>query len=96
MNAAASIPLCSTTPTDRTNYDYLASVHGDFKDRFFYTLGGSLEHYALFGVQTSPRAGISYYALRPRKGIFSGTRILFNFGDGVREPTLAQQSRLAL
>jgi iron complex outermembrane receptor protein/vitamin B12 transporter len=28
-----------------TNYDYLASVHGDFKNRFFYTLGGSLEHY---------------------------------------------------
>ena len=25
--------------------------------RFFYTLGGSLEHYSLFGVETSPRAG---------------------------------------
>jgi len=73
---------------DRTNYDYLASVHGDFKGRFFYTLGGSLEHYSEFGVQTSPRAGVSFYALRPRKGVFSGTRLLFNYGDGVREPTL--------
>ena len=44
-----------------------------------------------FGTQTSPRAGISYYALRPRKGIFSGTRVLFNFGDAVREPTLTDQ-----
>jgi iron complex outermembrane receptor protein/vitamin B12 transporter len=76
---------------ERTNYDYLASVHGDFKNRFFYTLGGSLEHYSLFGTQTSPRAGISYYALRPRTGIFSGTRVLFNYGDGVREPGLFEQ-----
>ena len=42
-------------------------------------------------LQTSPRAGLSYYALRPRKGIFSGTRILFNYGDGVREPSLTDQ-----
>ncbi|MGA2534584.1 MAG: TonB-dependent receptor [Terracidiphilus sp.] len=79
------------TPAQRTNCDYLAAVHGDFKSRFFYTLGGSLERYSLFGTQTSPRAGISYYVLRPRKGIFSGTRVLFNFGDAVREPSLTDQ-----
>jgi vitamin B12 transporter len=79
------------TPVERTNYDYLAAVHGDFKGRFFYSLGGSLEHYSLFGTQTSPRAGASYYVLRPRTGIFSGTRILFNFGDAVREPSLTDQ-----
>jgi iron complex outermembrane receptor protein/vitamin B12 transporter len=78
-------------PVERSNYDYLASVHGDFKKRFYYTLSGSLERYSLFGTQTSPHAGLSYYALRPRKGIFSGTRILFNYGDGVREPRLTDQ-----
>jgi iron complex outermembrane receptor protein/vitamin B12 transporter len=77
--------------TERTNYDYLASVHGDFKGRFFYTLGGSLERYSLFGTETSPRAGLTYYAVRPRKGLFSSTRILFNYGDGVREPALSEQ-----
>jgi vitamin B12 transporter len=76
---------------ERTNYDYLASVHGDFKNRFFYTLGGSLEHYSLFGTQTSPRAGLSGYIFKPRHGIFSGTRLLFNYGDAVREPTLTDQ-----
>lgn len=76
---------------DRTNYDYQASVHGDFRTRFFYTLGGSLEHYSLYGVETLPRAGFSVYALKPRHGVFSSTRILFNFGDAVREPTLADQ-----
>jgi iron complex outermembrane receptor protein/vitamin B12 transporter len=79
------------TPVERTNYDYLAAVHGDFKSRFFYSLGGSLEHYSLFGTQTSPRAGVSYYVLRPRSGVFSGTRILFNYGDAVREPSLTDQ-----
>lgn len=77
--------------TERTNYDYIASVHGDFKGRLFYTLGGSLEHYSLFGTQTTPRAGVTYYALRPRNGVFSGTRILFNYGDAVREPTLPDE-----
>ncbi len=78
-------------PIKRTNYDYRAAVHGDFKSRFFYNLGGDLEHYSLFGTQTSPRAGFSFYAMRPRKGIFSGTRIRFNYGDGVREPSLTDQ-----
>jgi vitamin B12 transporter len=80
------------SPVERNNYDYIAAVHGDFKQRFFYTLGGSLEHYSLVGVQTSPRAGLSYYALRPRSGALSGTRIQFNFGDAVREPKLTDQA----
>jgi len=79
------------SPVERTNYDYLATVHGDFKNRVFYTLGGSLEHYSLFGTQTSPRAGVTGYVVRPHKGIFSGTRLLFNFGDAVREPALTDQ-----
>jgi vitamin B12 transporter len=78
-------------PVSRTNYDYIASVHGDFKGRLFYTLGGSLEHYSLFGTQTSPRAGVTFYAIKPRRGIFNGTRINFNFSDGVREPSLTDQ-----
>ena len=87
-----NVPTYATHETaGRTNFDYLAAVHGDFKGRFFYTLGGSLEHYSLFGTQTSPRAGVSYYVIRPRKGIFTGTRVLFNFGDAVREPGLTDQ-----
>ena len=76
---------------NRTNYDYRAAVHGDFKNRLFYTLGGDLEHYSLFGVQTTPRAGLSFYAFRPRKGVLSGTRLMFNFGDAVREPSGTDQ-----
>jgi len=75
----------------RNNYDYRAAVHGDFKSRLFYTLGGDLEHYSLFGVQTSPRAGLSLYLFRPRQGVLSGTRLMFNFGDAVREPSGTDQ-----
>lgn len=75
----------------RDNYEYLASVHGDFKDRFFYTLAGGIEHYSLFGLQTSPHGGFSVYALKPRSGVFSGTRVFFNYAEGVREPSLTDQ-----
>ena len=78
-------------PVTATNYVYLAGLHGDFKSRFFYTLGGSVEHYSLFGLQGSPRVGLSYYALKPRNGAFSGTRVLFNFGNAVREPKLTDE-----
>jgi vitamin B12 transporter len=87
-----NIPAYSTfDQAERTNYDYIAAVHGDFKSRFFYSLSGSLEHYSQFGTQTAPRAGLTYYALKPRQGIFSGTRVLFNYGQGVREPKLTEQ-----
>ncbi|HWE86804.1 MAG TPA: TonB-dependent receptor plug domain-containing protein [Terracidiphilus sp.] len=86
------VPSFSTNENaERTNYLYLAGVHGDFKNRFFYTLGGSLEHYSQFGVETTPGAGFSFYALRPRDGIFSGTRVMFHYGDAVREPALTDQ-----
>lgn len=76
---------------ERTNYVYLAAVQGDFKNRFFYHLGGSLEHYSLFGTQTSLNAGVSYYLRRPRPGVFSGTRLFGSFGDAVREPQLTDK-----
>ncbi|MFC5864531.1 TonB-dependent receptor [Acidicapsa dinghuensis] len=77
----------------RHNYDYLAEVHGDFlHSRIFYTLGGSLEHYQVFGTQTSPRGGISVYAFKPSPHVFSGTRVTFNFAEAVREPTIADES----
>ena len=89
---AVNIPTFSShEAADRINYDYLAAVRGDYKSRFFYTLGGSLQRYSLFGTQTSPRAGLTLFVLRPRAGVFSGTRVLFNFGDAVREPKLTDE-----
>jgi iron complex outermembrane receptor protein/vitamin B12 transporter len=76
---------------NRTNYDYIFGVHGDFHSRLFYTLGAAVEHYQLIGNGISPHAGLSFYALRPRKGAFSGTRLNASFSQGVREPKLTDE-----
>jgi iron complex outermembrane receptor protein/vitamin B12 transporter len=76
---------------NRTNYDYIFGAHGDFKNRLFYTLGAAVEHYQLIGNGISPHAGLSFYALRPRKRVFSGTRLNASFSQGVREPKLTDE-----
>jgi iron complex outermembrane receptor protein/vitamin B12 transporter len=77
---------------NRTNYDYLFGAHGDFfKQRLFYTLGLDAMHYQLIGNGFSPHAGLGFYALRPRHGAFSGTRLNFSFSQGVREPKLTDE-----
>jgi iron complex outermembrane receptor protein/vitamin B12 transporter len=76
---------------NRTNYDYIFGAHGDFKHRLFYTAGAAIEHYQLLGNGVSPHAGLSYYVLRPRKGIFSGTRLNASFSQGIREPKLTDE-----
>lgn len=74
-----------------SNYDYVFGMHGDFKNRVFYTLRGSEEHFQLFGNSFSPNAGLSFFALRPRAGVFSGTKLNVSFAQGVREPALTEQ-----
>ena len=77
----------------RTNYDYIFGAHGDFfKERLFYTLGMDVMHYQLIGNGISPHAGLGIYAVRPRSGIFSGTRLNISFSQGIREPKLTEES----
>lgn len=76
---------------NRTNYDYIFGAHGDFKNRLFYTLGAAIEHYQLIGNGISPHAGLGFYAVRPRKGVFSGTRLNLSFAQGIREPKLTDE-----
>jgi iron complex outermembrane receptor protein/vitamin B12 transporter len=75
----------------RDNYDFLLGAHGDFKERLFYTLGADETHIQQIGSNFSPHVGLSFYALRPRAGVFSGTKLNFNFSKGVREPKLTDE-----
>jgi iron complex outermembrane receptor protein/vitamin B12 transporter len=75
----------------RSNNDFLFGVHGDFKDRFFYTLGGDEQHIDQLGDSFSPHIGTSFYAMRPRNGKLSGTRFNFSFSKGIREPKITEQ-----
>ena len=76
---------------NRNNYDYVLQLNGDFKQRFFYSLGGGIQKNQLYGTQGTPRVGFSWYPIKPGQGIFHGTRITFNFAKGVKEPTIDDQ-----
>jgi len=77
---------------NRTNYDYIFGAHGDFfKERLFYTLGLDVMHYQLIGNGNSPHAGLGFYAVRPRHGVFSGTRFNGSFSQGIREPKITDE-----
>ena len=67
----------------------MMQLNGGLWQRLFYTAGAGLENNALFGFAGSPRASLAYYLAKPRdQGILSGTRLVFNFGKGVNEPSI--------
>jgi vitamin B12 transporter len=77
--------------TERANYDYMLAFNGDYKQRVFFSLGGGIQKNQIYGTQGTPRAGVSWYAVRPGKGIAHGTKLNFNFSEGVKEPTIDDQ-----
>jgi vitamin B12 transporter len=76
---------------ERANYDYTALLHGSYRNRLFYSLGGGVEKNQLFGTVGTPRIGLAYYPVRPGPGLFHGTKIRFNFANGYQEPSLDEQ-----
>jgi iron complex outermembrane receptor protein/vitamin B12 transporter len=79
--------------TDRNNFSYLMEIQGGLWKRLFYTLGGGIEDNAVFGVAGTPRASLAYYLVRPgSSGVFTGTRLTFNFAKGIKEPSIYYQN----
>lgn len=76
---------------ERANYDYTAQIHGDIRNRVYYTLGGGIEKNGLYGTVGAPRIGLAYYPVRPGQGILRGTKIKFSFAAGYQEPSLEDQ-----
>lgn len=76
---------------ERANYDYMAALNGDIKQRVFYSLGGGVQKNQLYGTAGTPRVGASWYPVRPGNGILHGTKINFNFAKGVQEPNINDQ-----
>jgi iron complex outermembrane receptor protein/vitamin B12 transporter len=82
-----------SSSTDRGNYSYTMQLAGGFFDRLYYTVGSGIEDNALFGVVATPRASLAYYLFRPGPSrIFSGTKLRSSFSNGVKEPSLFQQT----
>jgi iron complex outermembrane receptor protein/vitamin B12 transporter len=80
--------------TKRDNYSYIVQFQGGLRNRLFYSLGGGIENNAVFGVAAAPRATLAYYLMRPSSaGPFSGTRLRFNFGRGIKEPSITSETQ---
>jgi iron complex outermembrane receptor protein/vitamin B12 transporter len=74
---------------ERTNFSYTGEVHGNLWNRLYATLGGGLEKNAIFGTAVTPRVSLAYYTVRPRSsGFLTGTKLKFNYGQGIQEPTI--------
>jgi vitamin B12 transporter len=73
----------------RTNFEYTLQFQGDVKNRFFYSVGGSVEKNHLYGVAGTPRLGLAYVPVRTTARKFRGTKIRGSAATGVQEPTLA-------
>jgi vitamin B12 transporter len=81
-----------STPADRDNYSYITELQGNF-GRAYLTLGGSVERNAVFGTTAIPRGSLAFYLVRPRSsGRLAGTRLNFNFGQGIREPSIFESN----
>lgn len=80
-------------PVERTNYSYTGEVHSNLWNRFYATLGVGVEKNAVFGLAATPRASLAYYLVRPRpSGALAGTKLKFNYGQGIQEPDIFSTS----
>ncbi len=78
--------------TTRDNYSYFMEGHGNVGHRLYLTGGVGLEDNAVFGFAASPRVSAAYYLRRPSAStFFAETKLEFNFGKGIKEPSTSQQ-----
>jgi iron complex outermembrane receptor protein/vitamin B12 transporter len=76
-------------PAERNNYSYTGELHGSLWSRLYATLGVGVEKNAVFGLAATPRVSLAYYLVRPRStGAFAGTKLKFNYGQGIQEPDI--------
>ena len=81
------------TPTDRNNFSYIAQLKGSLWDRLYATAGVGIEDNAIFGVEATPRVSLAYYLARLQSnGFLNGTKLRFNFGRGIKEPAIFDES----
>ena len=82
----------SVTAAERGNYSYTGQFSGNVRSRLFYTAGVGVDDNAVFGVAASPRVSAAYFLTKPRdRNLLSGTKVRFSYGQGIKEPTIAQQ-----
>ncbi len=82
----------SLTPTTRNNVDSFLEAHGSLGHRAFATAGVGIEDNAVYGLAVTPRVSAAYYLRRLSSDSFlSGTKLRFNWGTGIDEPSILNQ-----
>ena len=82
----------AVTSTDRNNYSTFLQATGNLGHRLFATAGVGFEKNAVFGFAVTPRVSAAYYLRRPSvDGFFGDTKLKFNFGKGIEEPSIFDQ-----
>ncbi len=82
----------SPSSARRGNYDTIVQTSGNLGNRLYYSAGTDLPKYSVFGFQPTPHATAAYYLSRPTAtGLLSGTKVRFNYSEGILEPTITQQ-----
>ncbi|MGH9616115.1 MAG: TonB-dependent receptor, partial [Acidobacteriaceae bacterium] len=77
----------------RGNYDTIIQASGNMANRLYYSAGADLPNYSVFGFQPTPHATAAYYFSKPTAaGLLSGTKLRFNYSQGILEPTIAEQN----
>jgi iron complex outermembrane receptor protein/vitamin B12 transporter len=75
------------------NYSYMMQINGGFWNRLYYTVGSGLENNGVFGFAATPRASLAYFLAKPHDDrLLGGTRLVFNFGKGIKEPSIYEQT----
>lgn len=81
------------SPTDRNNFSYTAEFQGNLRSRLYATVGVGVENNAIFGMAATPRVSLAYYLVRPKtEGWLNGTRLSFNYGQGIKEPSIFEET----
>ena len=81
------------TAIDRSNFSYTAELQGNLWSRVFATVGAGIENNAIFGVAATPKVSLAFYAAQPKAtGWFNGTKLKFNYGQGIKEPSVFDET----
>jgi iron complex outermembrane receptor protein/vitamin B12 transporter len=88
----SSPEFVSNNSVDRRNMSFIMETHGDLRNRIFYSLGGGIEKNAVFGVEATPRLSLAYYPFPSSSGFFGTTKLNFNFGHGIKEPSIFDET----
>ena len=78
--------------TTRDNFGSFVETHGSLGHRVFATAGVGMDDNAVYGFAATPRVSLAYYLRRPAAGaFFNGTKLRFNYGTGIDEPSILHQ-----